>query len=552
MSVLSKCREQKKIDLWAGISLVGVFCFMLFFYAPLELYFYNQSDFWFDWKELLPLVVGMFLLGWAAASLVMFAAWIFCPRFYQILLPCVTIAFLCTYIQGNFLVGNLPVMDGSDINWEAYSSGRIQSVVLWVVVTVIVLVGYRLLHGKHFAELVRVVSLCMMLMFGVTLVSILFTTKGYEQKLDACATIKDEYEFSDNENFIILVLDSIDAAPFYEVIEENEAYQDIFEDFTYYANTLGAYPYTMCSVPFILSGEWYENDVDFEEYNVGIYKNSSLFASLEDRGYRLGMYEFETPYLDESIYRFTNVMNQKSEINSYFEFAKLECKLVGFRYAPFDFKKFCRIWPDSVSNLMETNLEYPAFKSSNLEFFERIHTSEVSRTQENCFKFIHVEGSHVPYWYDKDMNLTYAGDYRSSLEASLTLTKAYLQKLKEAGVYDNSVIIVMADHGTNGEYYLEPMGRQNPILFVKGIGEQHAFEVSQAPVSYADLQTAFQRLLDGNDSREIFDYHEGDERQRRYIQYAIDEEEAMYEYVTIGHASDDEAMTATGNTYFRK
>lgn len=79
------------------------------------------------------------------------------------------------------------------------------------------------------------------------------------------------------------------------------------------------------------------------------------------------------------------------------------------------------------------------------------------------------------------MNLTYAGDYRSSLEASLTLTKAYLQKLKEAGVYDNSVIIVMADHGTNGEYYLEPMGRQNPILFVKGIGEQHAFEVSQAP-----------------------------------------------------------------------
>ena len=38
-------------------------------------------------------------------------------------------------------------------------------------------------------------------------------------------------------------------------------------------------------------------------------------------------------------------------------------------------------------------------------------------------------------------------------------------KLKEAGVWDNSVIIVLADHGYEPTGKLE--GRQNPILYIK-------------------------------------------------------------------------------------
>ena len=61
----------------------------------------------------------------------------------------------------------------------------------------------------------------------------------------------------------------------------------------------------------------------------------------------------------------------------------------------------------------------------------------------------------------------------------MTVTMAYLNKLREAGVYDNSVIIILSDHGYNIEGEAVKVaqknenetGRQHPILFVKGLNE---------------------------------------------------------------------------------
>ena len=87
---------------------------------------------------------------------------------------------------------------------------------------------------------------------------------------------------------------------------------------------------------------------------------------------------------------------------------------------------------------------------------------------------------------------------------------------------------------------------------MKGVGEQHEFQVSKVPVSYEDLHSAFERLLDGVTGTDIFDYREGDVRQRRYLQYEVMEPEHLYEYVTTGHAWDDRAMTATGQEYVQQ
>lgn len=141
------------------------------------------------------------------------------------------------------------------------------------------------------------------------------------------------------------------------------------------------------------------------------------------------------------------------------------------------------------------------------------------------------------------------GTYRDVMEASVTITKAYLNMLKDAGLYDNSVIIVMADHGLEGNAPELYTGRQNPILFVKGINEHHEMLLSEAPVSYDDLQPAFQRLLEGKAGTEIFDAQEGDVRERRYLFYEYEEEDYLYEYITEGHASDDSSLQATGREF---
>lgn len=64
-------------------------------------------------------------------------------RLYHGFLTVYLIAFLCTYIQGNFMIGNLPHLDGSTVDWAQYSGLRIGSVALWVAVTVLVILAVK-------------------------------------------------------------------------------------------------------------------------------------------------------------------------------------------------------------------------------------------------------------------------------------------------------------------------------------------------------------------------------------------------------------------------
>jgi hypothetical protein len=58
--------------------------------------------------------------------------------------------------------------------------------------------------------------------------------------------------------------------------------------------------------------------------------------------------------------------------------------------------------------------------------------------------------------------------------------------------------------------------------------------------------------LDGADSSEIFDWKEGDVRQRRYMFHlpVKEDERVIYEFVETGDSSNTEDIERTGNFYF--
>ncbi len=43
----------------------------------------------------------------------------------------------------------------------------------------------------------------------------------------------------------------------------------------------------------------------------------------------------------------------------------------------------------------------------------------------------------------------------------------FLSQMKQAGVYDNTAIVIMADHGSHNDTDLRTIN-QNPILLIKG------------------------------------------------------------------------------------
>lgn len=79
---------------------------------------------------------------------------------------------------------------------------------------------------------------------------------------------------------------------------------------------------------------------------------------------------------------------------------------------------------------------------------------------------IHLYGSHYPYVHDEYLNpINPSFSDENAVKASrgvLRILSAYLEHMKDMGVYDSSLIVIMADHG-----YVGPGMETDPLFLVK-------------------------------------------------------------------------------------
>jgi hypothetical protein len=536
----------------AALALTLALSFLLGLYAPLELYFTNKSEFHFDALTLLPVLAALFVLLALVGGMVFTLCRLISRRLYDGALTLAMVAYLCTYVQGMFLVGKLPPLDGTAIDWSAYTGQNVISVVLWMIVAAVMILLAKRLKRENLHRLFTGLSLFFSAILLVTVVTVCIQTDGFRPKAEVGVTKQEEFTLSSQENFIILVVDALDSGTFQDLMDSDDPeFADIFADFTYYPNTVCAYPLTKPSIPFILTGQWFENTEPFADYATKAMDASQLLQTLRAQEYRMGIYEEELTYDSDNIFGFENVQGLQYRFSSGKQMLWAQVKLVWFKYAPFPLKRAVHIDVDAINRLTVADSGEELFTADNVDFYEDVQNQEIVTTGDKCFRFIHIEGAHVPYRYNAQVQRIDSdqGSYQQNVECSMTIVAAYLQKLKDAGIYDNSAILVMADHGYDPDPVEPVVGRMNPFLAVKGLDEHHDLEISQAPISYEDLQTAYARLLEGKSSGQVFDAQEGDDRVRRCILYKYLEDDHMLEYTQQGDAADPSGLTPTGTVY---
>lgn len=536
-------------------------CFMLFIFAPIEIYLSNQNEFWYDSYMLMPFLIKDFLIASAVSLCGFIAAYLLGNFFYVAMVYCYFTCFIACYIQGNFLVGGLPPFDGTDVNWELYRSETIRDVIIWLVIAIVILTVLLILKSRKFLTLVFCASIFFFLMLGSTLTVLGVNGGLLEQKQFVKFTKNDQFEMSVDTNFIIFILDAIDETCFWEVWERHPEYEEAMADFTFYNNAMSGYAYTDHSLPLMISGEWFENEEPYEDYIDRIYRDSPFFNYLEEQGYSLSFYDdeiqFETGVMDGE---FANMTYTKSTLWDPKLFNTRIIKMTGIKYAPYFMKPYCWFNPDKLKHQQLDSKDEELFVWSNGAFYDDVNKEGITCVDDKRFKLIHLMGAHVPFRYDQYMNEIEDADYYTCIESSMTVTIAYLDKLREAGVYDNSIILVLSDHGynTSGDAVRIPQrdenqyGRQHPILFVKGLNESHDLKISGAPISYEDLVEAYYKLLEGNLSDNCFEYQEGDYRERRYLLYKYLGEDHMVEYIQTGYAGDEDTLIPTGRVFDAK
>lgn len=543
-----KFQKENRKRFWTGIILSGVATFMICFYAPLELFANNLGEFVFDSKMIVPVVFVTFLVFFAISSFVMLICYLVSEKLYAIVTVIYFVAFIGSYIQGNFMTKHIPVLDGTPIDWSTFTKQNVKTIVVWALFALLSCAIIKIGKRDGYYAFVRMVSVIVFCMLAISLMVVYFV-KGANKKVENNMFINegDMLEMSEDQNFVILLLDCVDARVMQKMMEDRPDYKELFEDFTFYTNTMSTYPYTSQSIPYIMTGQWFQNETSYEDYYADAMIKSPLFAELEKRDYSIGVYETEIPKLDNPD-RFQNIFYTENSTFDKTDFAKLELRTTAFRYAPYFMKGRFEYDNDDFKALRHFDVSSESFSDVDSDFYEYLNKSAVTTTEQSAFKFIHIQGAHSPYRYNEQVEKITNATYETNVQACMTITRKYLDLLKEAGVYDNTIIFVMSDHGYEGGK-AQGVDRQNPILFIKGVGESHELQFDDAPISYADLQDAYVELLDGKKSDEVFPYKEGDTRERRYLLYALNNKDIMYEYIQTGHAKDMTTMYETGTVY---
>ena len=481
--------------------------------------------------------------------------WLIHDKLYDLALLLGGMGYLIAYVHGMFLVGNLPPLDGTDFSWSDYNQETVISLIVCAVIVAVFILLARLLHMQKMRKVITGISLFFTAILMVTVVTVGITNDGFQKKPLMAVTKNAEFQMSSDQNMVIFLMDAVDSKAFRQLMDgDDPEYAETLSDFTYYPNTVGAYSFTEHSIPYILTGQWFENQESFEDYTARAMAASPLLQKLRDENYRIGMYEEDLRCTEKEAAEFENVEKTTLRFTSFPAIAKEELKLVWFKYAPYALKRVVHVDMSRFSMIVEPNSDSELYHYVNWDFYPDAQNAQITTVSDKVFKFIHIEGAHVPLRYDKDVNIIGSdnGSYDQNVQASMTILKQYLDDLKAAGVYDNTAIVVMADHGYWTYWDDKLLGRSNPLLAVKGVGESHELSVSEAPISYEDLQECFSRLLDGKSSDQVFDAKEGQTRVRRYLSYNYLEEGHIVEYKQSGYATDLGTMVATGRVFNSK
>lgn len=527
-----------------------VIAFTIFVHEPIMLYATNKTDLWFDFMTMMKPVILLFTVAFVALIIFYTVLKLLSKKdkVYNIILTISFIVYFASYIQGNYLLAKLPGLDGTTIIWKGFLVQNIITVVIWIAL----IVGYIISVKKYSFEKVLSISskvvLAVFIMLLASALSTTFTTKKmFKRKYPILVTEKNFGKFSNDKNFIIFLVDAVDSKQFNDELSMS-AYKDNFKDFTYYPDTLSHYLFTRDSIPLILTGIPNYNEKDYYEYYNEAFDKSPLMDELINRNYDINLYEYELIWTTEKGRVVENTEEISNAINTY-HFAKCNLKYVAYKYLPYFLKKYAYIERMNFNYGKKTDLDN-AYSWDNIDNYKMIKTLNVTKEDNKQFKFIHTNGSHVPYNMDGELHRISEkkATYKDELNASIKLISTYIDMLKANGVYDNSVIILMADHGY---YDGERIGRQNPILYIKGLNERNKeIKVSDKKLSHLDLIDAYKDLLDDKKTPDLFK-NIPDERNRKVMYYQFTKENHMVEYETKGHAWENDKLHKTGREFNR-
>jgi hypothetical protein len=466
-----------------------LFVFIYFIYGPVDLTVANLYDLNFMLHEVWWVYA---LSGVLAATVCIVLIMLFRGRIFDGIL-CLFLGFsLASYAQGNFLNIDLGFMDGSPVDWaETYWHG-LGNLGVWLIICAIVFLVYHR-WPRIWEKVIRAVPGFLLAVQVVALVFIVCFAQQ-EERIDYYYSQNGRFEVSSEENIVVFVLDGTATEVFDTIFEEKPQMRHVLKDFTSFTNAGSTYLKTFPAIPHLLCGEKLEIEESLDQYLMRAWGENRFFDDLHEAGYvtnlqapftqTTGIIYADSPEyaerLEEQIDNLV-VLKKGDKRIDYLTLTKDMLQLSAYRYMPHITKQF--FWSDflSLENVVDAK-DADRFKYGDAEFYEDLCRERLvsNNAEEKKFLYYHLHGLHPFYYLDENAKKT--EEETSEVAQALgvaTILEEYLNQLKDAGAYDNSTILITADHGDTS------YERLSMCFFIKPKGVvQDSLQINEAPITH--------------------------------------------------------------------
>lgn len=577
-------------SLWAFLAIA----LPITVFLPAQIHGSNVYDFNLAFSEH---VVDLLLIGLSLSAALSLFLGLLPGDWHRRLVSLAIGVALAVWVQGQLLVWNYGVLDGTSPDWSQFPEAAVVDSIVWLIIPTLALLFSRAVYSQAIAA-----ALALILIQAVPLVM------DWPDESDISGFHRYQFDdaqkfsFSQRENVIVLMLDAFQADIFNDILLEEPELAETFEGFTYFRNALAGYSKTYPSVALMLSGRWYENDRPIQDFVKQSFKQDSLPALLRHAGWRVDLF----PHVKRVVHVSPEIASNARPVFDCSTVRAESGKLLDlglFRASPHWLKPLwlneydwqltralaalCDSSEHSVSAAQPIDPgEAPRSESPHaaVRFIENARSLSSAAFEQRAFKFYHLMIPHAPFSLDEDLNVSRlprgAEGFRRQSRSAVELVEQLIEALKAAGVYDDALIVVVSDHG-GGEYVdqvnlndlpdglLTGLLPENadipgrhlasglPLLLVKRPGDTGALSISDAPVSLGDLAATMgqmlhlQRDFPGSD---MFTLDEDQARSRRYLFFEFDGWRSSYlpdmiEYSVEGFSWDPNNWRRTGRLF---
>ena len=581
----------------------AAFVLTLFLFTPARIALGNFKEFSTPYQEtvLFFLAASVVLVGLLFGALALACRGLAARRVaVSVLLACA----LLMWVQGGIVPWRYGILDGRDIPWSALARLGAVETAVWVVVAAAAVTWARqVFRASRMAGLLLIV---VQLLSAGQLWIATPRDQGFKRQERETDTL---FKFSEHVNVIVLVLDTFQSDVFQDIITADADLAARFDGFTYFRNALAGSDGTIVSIPNMLTATSYDNSVPYLQYVKSAFLEHSLPKTLHEYSFRIDAY----PIFPYSIWTdFAGTVPPTRRLRNweaFFEDQAYIADLALFRVSPHFAKQLVyndQQWRISAAVKRRTgsahreqvragsapsgltyareleNSRELVRKNWDATFINKMVPGSSTMQEADAFKFYHLNGVHLQLVMNEDLLAdrippTRAGMLRQG-KAVLKIAAIFLDRLRQLGVYDNSLLFVVADHGAgyaDALVRVSPRARQLntgapykgnfspfkaagiPMVLVKRMRESGALKVSDAPVCLADIpQTVVEELgLEARfPGRSMFDVQEGEQRERIYRAFVGPQENVDYlaplcEYAVDGFSWDDTSWRETGAVY---